>query len=81
MFICGQRYFSESEPELGLGIVLKVEFGNVEFLFPATETRRLYVSENAPVKRVSLRVGQTFSHPDGYEFKISNIKEEDGFFL
>lgn len=76
MFKAGQRYFSESEPEHGLGVVLKHEFGNLEILFPATETRRLYVSESAPVKRVALRVGQSFD-ADGEEFKISEIREED----
>ena len=80
MYRAGQRYFSESEPELGLGVVLKHEFGNLEILFPATETRRLYVSESAPVKRVALRVGQSFDAA-GEDFKIIEIREEDGNFV
>ncbi|MDD7983628.1 RNA polymerase-associated protein RapA [Lentisphaera marina] len=80
MYKAGQRYFSESEPELGLGVVLKHEFGNLELLFPATETRRLYVSESAPVKRVALRVGQSFN-VDDEDFKIAEIREEDGNFI
>ncbi|WDE96045.1 RNA polymerase-associated protein RapA [Lentisphaera profundi] len=76
MYKAGQRYFSKSEPELGLGVILKHEFGNLEVLFPATETRRLYVSESAPVKRVSLREGQIFDF-EGEAFKIIEILEED----
>ena len=33
--IAGQRWVSDSEPELGLGIVLKAEFGRAEIFFPA----------------------------------------------
>ena len=31
----GQRWVSDTEPELGLGIVLKSEFGRAEIFFPA----------------------------------------------
>ena len=36
----GQRWVSDSEPELGLGVVMKVEFGRVEIYFPAAREHR-----------------------------------------
>ena len=33
----GQRWVSDSEPELGLGIILRAEFGRVEIFFPAAQ--------------------------------------------
>jgi len=38
----GQRWVSDSEPEMGLGMVLSIENGVVDILFPAVEQRRMY---------------------------------------
>ncbi len=77
MFYSGQRYFSESEPELGLGVILEVDASQVEVLFTATETRRVYVADSAPLKRVSLRVGQSIDE----DFKIYEIQERNNCYV
>ena len=79
-FLVGQRVFSESEPELGLGTVLSIEFGNLEVYFAATETTRRYVAEGAPLKRINFRIGQSVELQSGENFKIESIKEEHSQF-
>ena len=49
----GQRWISETEPELGLGTVMEVREGRVQVLYPATSEVRVYSTENAPLRRVS----------------------------
>ena len=38
--VAGQRWVSDTEPELGLGIVLKCEYGRAEIFFPAASEHR-----------------------------------------
>ena len=54
----GQRWISETEPELGLGIMLKVEFKRVEVMFPAANEQRQYALASAPLRRVQLKPGE-----------------------
>jgi len=60
-FIPGQRWISESEPELGLGTVVRIGNGRVQVEFKAAGETRTYAVEQAPLKRVasaSLRLGK-----------------------
>ena len=38
----GQRWVSDAEPELGLGVVMNAGGGRVSILFPAADDRREY---------------------------------------
>ena len=46
----GQRWVSDTEPELGLGIILKAEAGRVEVFFHAAGEQRQYAMESAPLR-------------------------------
>ena len=61
----GQRWVSDSEPELGLGIILEAGFGRVEVLFPAASERRQYALKSAPLRRVEFKVGDRIKLHDG----------------
>ena len=52
LFQIGQRWSSESEPELGLGTIVQTGGGRVQIEFAAAGETRTYVAENAPLKRV-----------------------------
>mgnify|MGYP006242461619 FL=1 len=52
MFKVGQRWVSENEPELGLGLVEEVNKFQVHLSFPVAEETRIFASENPPLKRV-----------------------------
>jgi len=52
LFIAGQRWISESEPELGLGTILRVGDGRVEVGFKSAGETRVYTADQSPLKRV-----------------------------
>ena len=54
LFIPGQRWISESEPELGLGTVVQTENGRVQVEFKAAGEMRNYTVDQAPLKRVQI---------------------------
>jgi ATP-dependent helicase HepA len=58
MFIIGQRWISESEPELGLGTIAHAGDGRVQVAFAAAGETRVYTAEQAPLQRVRFRVGE-----------------------
>ena len=73
----GQRWMSESEPELGLGVVLEVTASVVEVLFTAVEERRMYALETAPLKRVVFSVGDEITSHTDETFIIQKVKHVD----
>lgn len=77
-FSPGQRWISESEPELGLGIVTNVANRRVEILFPAGGESRLYAIDGAPVRRVRFKAGDKVSGPDGVTLAIESVTEDRG---
>jgi len=74
----GQRWISEPEPELGLGTVMQAGDGRVQILYPATGEVRVYSVENAPLRRVSFRAGESIEDHDGNERVVESIREADG---
>ena len=75
----GQRWVSDAEPELGLGMVMSAGGGRVSILFPAVDDRREYALETAPVRRVAFEVGDTLKTHDGLAGCIEALKEDGGF--
>lgn len=80
-FKVGQRYVSQSEPALGLGIVTEVQDRIVKISFPAMNDVRLYRSMGAPVDRFQLNPGETAKNDKGLSFSVENVKEVDGLFI
>ncbi|MCQ2102751.1 MAG: RNA polymerase-associated protein RapA [Fibrobacter sp.] len=80
-FKVGQRYVSQSEPALGLGIVTEVQDRIVKISFPAVNDVRLYRSMGAPVDRFLLAVGETAKSEKGVSFTVENVKEVDGLMV
>jgi ATP-dependent helicase HepA len=78
VFVPGQRWLSETEPELGLGMVLNASSNQVTVVFRATGTTRQYSIENAPLKRVTFRVGESVRGEKEQEFKVTEVAEQNG---
>jgi ATP-dependent helicase HepA len=74
----GQRWVSNTESELGLGIVLGVAHRRVEMSFPATGEKRVYAIDNAPLSRVRYEVGQKISNTEGHQLLITDVEEHNG---
>ncbi|NNF99452.1 MAG: RNA polymerase-associated protein RapA [Desulfobacteraceae bacterium] len=77
-FVPGQRWISETEPELGLGMVLRVEPRRVEIAFPAADITRQYAAAAAPIKRVKFQAGDLINGRDEQSFNVRSISEIDG---
>src|SRR5678816_2480824 len=78
VFIIGQRWISESEPELGLATVVKAASGRVEVDFKAAGETRTYAADHAPLKRVRFRVGEKVRTQADREFIIKEVVERQG---
>ncbi len=80
-FRIGQRWISESEPELGLGILESVSRYQLRLLFPASSEARLYAPGTAPIKRVEFREGDSVQSQSGQVVLIESVREEDGLLV
>ncbi len=73
-FAVGQRWLSENETELGLGIVEHVDHRLVSVFFPATEEQRNYSKSSAPLARIKYQKGQTIETSHGEQFTIQSVE-------
>ncbi|MFT7234550.1 MAG: ATP-dependent helicase HepA [Methylophagaceae bacterium] len=71
IFAVGQRWISNSEAELGLGIVKEVNGRRVVISFPAASEDRTYAADNAPLSRVIYPIGDTVKTEEGDSFTIT----------
>ena len=77
-FIPGQRWISNTESELGLGLILEVEFNRVAVLFLATGEKRVYAKDNAPLTRVSFVIGDVIESVEYQKITVEHIEEHQG---
>ncbi len=77
-FVPGQRWISETEPELGLGTVTYYESNRVTVLFIASSEKRTYAADNAPLTRVRFVKGERVESVDGWALVIRDVVEEEG---
>lgn len=78
IFIPGQRWISDTEVNLGLGIVVEQSGRQVVFSFPAADERRTYAQSNAPVSRVTYEVGDQVVSADDWTMKVTQVDTDDG---
>ena len=71
---------SEREPELGLGIVERVDVAakRIGIAFPATGEKRLYALGTPVLKRVQFRAGESIATRDGTTLVVETIEEAGG---
>lgn len=77
----GQRWISKSEPELGLGLVLRAVRGKVEMFFPAANEQRMYAFASAPLQRVEFSPGDVIKSHTGVNATVSSVDERDGLLV
>ncbi len=80
-FIPGQRWISSNESELGLGLVTEVAFKRVTVLFLASNEKRIYASDNAPLTRVRFAVGDIVESIDEEKITVTQVLEENGLII
>ncbi len=77
-FLPGQRWVSNTESELGLGLVVDTANRRVELSFPAAGENRVYATDNAPLSRVHYQAGERVSTEDGRCLTIDEVMEANG---
>jgi len=73
----GQRWISETEPELGLGLVVEVSSRTVQVLYHAANETRHYAISNAPLKRVCYAPGDAIESREGRNLTVKAVIEDD----
>ena len=74
----GQRWVSDGEPELGLGIIRNRGEGRVEIAFPAAAETRIYAIDSAPLRRVEFQPGDQIKIHSGEARIVEQVREEGG---
>jgi ATP-dependent helicase HepA len=76
-FFKGQRWISESEPELGLGIIVHSGYRDVKIDFPGAGETRVYRKSNAPLQRVKYTKGDIIRDRSGRGLTVQSVEERD----
>ncbi|QQL45091.1 SNF2-related protein [Sulfuriroseicoccus oceanibius] len=79
--VSGQRWVSKNEPELGLGLLLRVARGKVEMLFPAANEQRVYTWASAPLQRVEFGAGDVIKSHEGKAGAVVSVEDRDGLLV
>lgn len=74
-FAIGQRWVSQTEPKLGLGIISEFANRRITINFPAAGESRTYASDNAPISRVTYKAGDEISNHEEQVFHIRAVDE------
>jgi ATP-dependent helicase HepA len=77
----GQRWVSNSEPELGLGIILQTDAGRVTIFFPAANEHRQYALSSAPLRRVAFKEGDRIKTQSGATLVVERVQEIDNLLI
>ena len=77
-FAVGQRYLSDTESELGLGVVIDVDDRCVHILFPQSEETRVYAKMSAPLSRVIFKIGDSICDQQGHNYTVTAVDEVMG---
>ena len=80
-FTIGQRWISNTESQLGLGIVTELCGRQLCISFPAAGEERIYASDNAPLSRISYKLGDKIVTHDLRQLKVTNVDEYDGLLV
>lgn len=81
LFVPGQRWISESEPELGLGMIVQSGGGRVQVDFAAAGETRTYAVDQTPLKRVRFRAGDKVRTRADQELVVHEVIEQSGLLI
>jgi len=77
-FAIGQRWISETENSLGLGMITALDFRSITLHFPATDETRIYAVAQAPLTRIALNKGEQLHHQVGWQGEVLDVQEMNG---
>ena len=77
-FAIGQRWLSDTESELGLGVLIDVDERTISILFPKSDETRVYARASAPLSRIIFMVGDWLTDQDGLEWQVESLELQKG---
>ncbi|WP_269914119.1 RNA polymerase-associated protein RapA [Acinetobacter sp. HY1485] len=77
-FAIGQRWLSDTETELGLGVVIDADERSVSILFPKSDETRVYARSNAPLSRIIFNINDEIHDQEGTAWKVESFDERFG---
>lgn len=80
-FSIGQRWISNAESQLGLGIITEFSGRQVSLSFPAADEERIYSTDNAPLSRIIYKVGEEIITNDQHKVCLTQVEERQGIFF
>ncbi|WP_370980245.1 helicase-related protein [Agaribacterium sp. ZY112] len=80
-FVQGQRWVVDSEPELGLGLVVAIEGRSVNLFFPVGDCERHYAIEQAPLTRIHFHEDEQISDMAGNTHIVKAVHEQNGLLI
>ncbi|NHC04112.1 RNA polymerase-associated protein RapA [Acinetobacter sp. 187] len=77
-FAIGQRWLSDTETELGLGVLIDVDERSLSILFPKSDETRVYARNNAPLSRIVFNVKDELQDQEGITWTVESFEERNG---
>jgi ATP-dependent helicase HepA len=77
-YVVGQRWISDTEPDLGLGYIQHIERRRVTIGFEASGQTRLYATGSAPLTRVRFNAGDRVQSQHGWSMTVARVEDDEG---
>jgi len=77
-FAIGQRWLSDTETELGLGVLIDVDERSVSILFPKSDETRVYARNNAPLSRIVFNIKDELQDQEGTKWLVESFEDRHG---
>ncbi|WP_151961489.1 RNA polymerase-associated protein RapA [Acinetobacter bereziniae] len=77
-FAIGQRWLSDTETELGLGVLIDVDERSISILFPKSDETRVYARNNAPLSRIVFNVNDEVQDQEGIKWIVESSDDRNG---
>ena len=74
-----QRWISNTEPTLGLGVITQVDGRHINIHFPAAGEDRTYATDNCPLSRHRFREGDSIRDHAGNSYTVTGVQDNEGF--
>lgn len=73
----GQRWISNAESELGLGLIFDADHKRITVLYLACDEKRIYARDNAPLTRVRFITGDIIASTEASNLTIQDVLDID----
>ena len=77
-FAIGQRWLSDTETELGLGVLIDVDERSISILFPKSDETRVYARNNAPLSRIVFNTNDEVQDQEGTTWLVESFDDRNG---